>query len=423
MPLSSSDLGARLAALQDESRRETFDFARARARLLRAYPGREAKPRLGVRWVLAAVVAAACCVGIALVRRPAALEFRIGAAAVAAQAGDWIAPAPQERLPIHFSDGTELELSGGARARILDIDATGATVIVERGELHASVAHRNRARWRVFIGPFRVYVTGTRFDVAWRPEDERFSLALQAGSVLVSGPGIHGERPLRAGERLLVGRVGGALTELASEPPPPRSLPASSVAETEQAAPAPARSTTPTHSAEQRGASAARQAAAPRAPLARSDDFRALASTSRYPEALAAAERAGFTHLCQTLALSDLLLLADVARLAGAPGLARLAYRSARERFAGRDDGQAAFFLGRLAFDRDGDYAEAARLFERSLAEGPGGPLAREAAGRLLEARIRLGDEAGARRAAREYLERFPSGPYAAVARRWAGAP
>jgi len=415
MPLSPSDLSARLgtriAALQDEPQPETFDLEGARARLLRAYPTPRAAPtgraraRRATRWGLAALAAGACCVMVALLSQPPALEYRLGAADVAGQAGDWIAPPSQERVPIHFSDGTELALAGGTRARIVDMEATGATVIVERGELHASVVHTERTRWQIFIGPYRVHVTGTRFDVAWRPEDERFSLALQTGSVLVSGPGIDGERTLRAGEQLFVGRVGGALTQLASEPSPPSapSRLATSPSELEPAVSTPAPEVTPTP----RATSGAERRTAPRratqaTPPTRAEDFRSLATASRYPEALASAERAGFGQLCRTLASDDLLLLADVARLAGAPGLARSAYRTVRERFPGRDAGQAAFFLGRLAFDRDADYGEAARQFELSLAEGPTGPLAREAAGRLLEARIRQGDEASARRAAHD---------------------
>jgi outer membrane protein assembly factor BamD (BamD/ComL family) len=48
--------------------------------------------------------------------------------------------------------------------------------------------------------------------------------------------------------------------------------------------------------------------------------------------------------------------------------------------------------------------------------ESPGGPLAREAAGRQIDARERAGDHAAARDAAASYIKRFPSGPYAGLA-------
>ena len=62
--------------------------------------------------------------------------------------------------------------------------------------------------------------------------------------------------------------------------------------------------------------------------------------------------------------------------------------------------------------------ARAASLYERYLAEQPGGEFAAEAAGRLVEARDRMGDAAGARRAAERYLAAYPDGSHAAYARR-----
>ena len=270
------------------------------------------------------------------------------------------------------------------------------------------------SRWQVFVGPFRVRVTGTRFDVAWRPEEERFSLTLREGSVLVSGPVIGTERVLRAGERLSLARVGGVLTELKNPAqqetePEPRAV----LLEPAQQ-PKPAVSMSPLPAPPRSLGSAARA----RPPA---HEFLALAAESRFHDALAAAERAGFERLCRTATRDDVLLLADVARLAAAPQRARLAYSAIRERFSGRDQGQAAFFLGRLAFEHDADFAEAARLFELSIAESPAGPLAREAAGRLIEARVRLADEAGARDAARRYLARYPAGPHASAARALVG--
>jgi TolA-binding protein len=114
--------------------------------------------------------------------------------------------------------------------------------------------------------------------------------------------------------------------------------------------------------------------------------------------------------------------LADAARLAGNVGRATAALETLRRRFAGSPQAaHAAFTLGRIAFDRRRAYGDAARWFSTYLREAPGGPLAREAAGRRMEALARSSDPAGARAAAQQYLERYPAGPHADVARRLAG--
>jgi outer membrane protein assembly factor BamD (BamD/ComL family) len=69
-----------------------------------------------------------------------------------------------------------------------------------------------------------------------------------------------------------------------------------------------------------------------------------------------------------------------------------------------------------MAFDR-GEFAIASAWFDTASREGPGGPLAREIAGRQIEAREKGGDHAAARDAATSYLSHFPSGPYASFAR------
>ena len=111
-------------------------------------------------------------------------------------------------------------------------------------------------------------------------------------------------------------------------------------------------------------------------------------------------------------------MLGDTARFAGAGGRAAQALQGLRRRFPGDSRAApAAFHLGRLAFDARGAYADAARWFAIYLAEQPGGGFAREAAGRLIEARERAGDLPGARDAARDYLSRHPAGPHAGKAR------
>ena len=76
----------------------------------------------------------------------------------------------------------------------------------------------------------------------------------------------------------------------------------------------------------------------------------------------------------------------------------------------------AAFHLGRSALD-SGQVSEGVVWLQTSLQERPGGPLAREAMGRLLETLQRSGRREEAHALAEQYLLRFPVGPHAPLAR------
>jgi hypothetical protein len=97
-----------------------------------------------------------------------------------------VAPNNAE-APLAFADGTRVTLERGSRARIASVDAHGARVLLEYGELHANVAHLRGANWTFDAGPFQVLVTGTRFDVTWDPETESLVVSLLEGSVNVRG--------------------------------------------------------------------------------------------------------------------------------------------------------------------------------------------------------------------------------------------
>jgi TolA-binding protein len=108
------------------------------------------------------------------------------------------------------------------------------------------------------------------------------------------------------------------------------------------------------------------------------------------------------------------MLLADAARLSGAAEPARDALLSLRQRFAQEPRAAtAAFLLGRIFFDQLHDAARAARWFGVYLDEQPQGELAGDALSRLAEAKALSGDRAGARQAARRYLQSHPQGPQA----------
>ena len=407
---SLHDMLAEVASAQRAQLRGADVLAEARARAA-ASPRRRFWARLAVpRFAVPAF--AVCAAAIAVVVwtvRAAPLSFSAASVGFVSAPGR-VLEATDAELPIDFSDGSRVALAPGARLTVEVLASAGATLALERGRAELHVTHRESTRWIVKAGPARVAVTGTRFWVSWDPVAEELSVELLQGSVVVSdAPGTSGPERLRAGQTLRASRRRGSFeiveTPAASVESAARPAPALPLALT-LAPPAVSRPT-PTLAPRARGRNEVAAAS-----LA---SFRGLAARSRYAEALRAAESVGFDSACETLGSDDVVLLGDVARLAGAPDRAEQAYRAARRRFPSVD--RSAFALGVTEFDQRRRYAAAAQWFETYLRQYPTGPLAREAAGRLLESRQRAGDVGGAREAARTYLAQYPAGPHAALAR------
>lgn len=408
-------LGRELAAEQDAELAQDLSLGAVRARL-GGPSGRKRRP--GARWLAgAATVALAAALVLWFAKRSQApLEASLGGRALAV--GEWVSASEPGAPPIRFSDGAEVALSQGSRARLATLDSVGAHLVLESGSLDVRVPPNHGARYRLSLGPFAVDVTGTRFDVGFRPSDEVFTLTLREGKVLVSGCMLGEGRMLLAGEALKAScRTGqfeisalGAPQDRAGEPSAPE-------AEAAEGSVKVAASALPQGEAP---AAPALDAPHEAAPVAQS--WQSLAKQGRFDDAYGAIGEGGFDAVVGKASSAELSLLGDTARFAGKPAAALSAYQALRARAAGSAAAkQAAFSIARVHFDQRAAYAEAARWFRTYLAEQPQGPFAREAEGRLIEALSRSGDGAGARRAAEGYLAKYPNGAHARVARQVLG--
>jgi hypothetical protein len=412
-----AEVGRTVAA--EARRRQLVPEIQAR---LSELESRRVSPRT-VRWRLALGGACLCAAALAIVvLRPHALSFAI--AGVAGEIGTPLEAPIAGPLELRFSDGSAVTLPPRAAAHVDALDGQGATLAIEDGTLEVSVVHRARTHWQVRAGSYRIEVTGTRFAAGWDRRAQSLTVAMHEGSVLVSGPGL--KEPVRVvtGQRLQASAAGANLgfatthDIAAREEMPP--LPDLSGQEGPSApALAPLPLDLPASPAE-RAAPLIRarhpEAMAPHGGLSGAADWRVQAARAEYHEALAAAVVEGWRAECARLGADDLVLLGDVARLAGDLNRAEEAYRSARRRFPGVD--RPIFALGLIAFEGRRDYRAAGDWFAAYLRSFPRGPLAREAAGRLIESWLKAGDDGLARDAAASYLRAFPDGPHAALARR-----
>ncbi len=365
-------------------------------------------------WASAAALGAAACAALIFAHRFTPLSFKVNGEAGVPKA--WLAAPAGSAVELSFSEGTQVRLGAASRARVVDIGAHGADLSLESGSVHAEVVHKADSAWKVAAGPFTVSVTGTVFDVNWDPSSEQLMVSVTRGSVSVRESSTGVEQAVSAPETL---RATAAthhfdLTRPATgnETSPPSVTPPAA-----SDSPAPDPATTDTHDSGAAPPDDSSETSPGKSESAVSE-WRDFAKRGALREAFASAEAAGFARTCASATPSELLLLGDGARLSGKPDRAVEALLTARRRYPSDPRrAAAAFSLGKVSFDQRGAYEQAAEWFATSLREAPSGPLAREASGRLIEALRRADDSAGARRAARDYLSRYPEGPHADLAR------
>lgn len=374
------------------------------------------------RWAAAMAAAAAMAIGAALLWPAAQLGYAVEGAGVAE--GGYVRAPDGVAARVRFSDGSAVELAAGGSMRVAEVTSSGARMLLEEGRAALRITPRPVARWTVEAGPFAVLVTGTAFQVEWARGEETLRVDLQEGSVLVRGPVAPDGLPLRAGQRLvarlrqgdvqIVSVDGGATGQGAPELAAAQGAPELAAAQGD--APAPERSVEPdTPEAAGPAATAAPGARAPAEAGAPSWSKRVAGGD--FQGVLAEATQRGIEAVLQQAPLDDLVALGDAARYAKRGDVARGALATTRKRFPGSGPGKAAaFLLGRLA-DGDGAPEAALALYDTYLAESPGGPFAAEALGRKMLAVERTSGRGAARAVAERYLQRYPRGAHATLAR------
>lgn len=419
------ELSRKVAEISDETAESAEVIEGARRRALENFGDakRSGKARswpVRLAFAVALMAAVAIVLSSGWLARPGALAFAVDGSP--GSIGSWIA-AQSRPVSVRFSDGTQIELEAEARARVTRADKAGASVLLERGSLRANVIHRSDAtRWSLHAGPFEVLVTGTELEVAWDPAQETLLVAMIEGRVLVTGPLLADGRSLSAEDRLQIDvrkrQITISAAPLAEIPPPP---PQPSLVGSNKPAPSDPSPASPPEPRAPAGETSPKSESAPRPPTTSdpaAPSWRELAASGKPKAAFEAAERAGWSGVLASASPADLLMLADAARYSGDFPKAKASLLAARQRGV---KGRSAFLLGKLCADHLGSPGEAIGWFSTYLTEEPGGSLAEQALGRLIELKQRTGDAAGARASAETYLARYPSGAFAPLARAASG--
>jgi transmembrane sensor len=323
--------------------------------------------------------------------RPAASPGTAGALSLAAGGGIEVQLAAREQAQtVRFSDGSTVLLRPQSSLEVLENDGKAFVTLLTSGAARFDVQPAGPRRWTIECGLASVEVVGTRFSI--RREPAGVHVDVEHGIVLVRSDLIVDHvRRLTAGESLDVLRSGAM-------------APARDAASTRPLSPQPARPTG--------------------APPPASAGWQDLAGRGNFTEAYGLLGPSGVHRIAEVGAVRELLIVADVARLSGHPDEAVPALRRILEDYP--DDPRAslaAFTLGRIQLDALADAADAAESFARALVLHVPPGLEEDTRARLVEARARAGDMAGARRAAEEYRARFPEETLGREVSRWASRP
>ena len=362
------------------------------------------------RWALAGAVAVALAmVAYRLPLRPldSPLQYVVEGAAV----GPAKTITATSSTRVLFSDESRLRIEPSSKIKMLGTDAHGAQVAVADGSIDVFVKPRSDSSWRFEAGPFSILVRGTAFRLGFDAARGRLNLHMKTGVVEVRGP--HRVSTLRGGDSLELlanpPREASSIAPLQETPPLPPATPLQTL---------PARPTAlkplahdgPSRLAMHNGAG-------------HSASWSDLIAKGDFPAIVQDAERCGLdTTLARGSAL-DLITLADAARYTKKYETARQALLALRARFAGSNRAKdAAFFLGRLSEVEPASSDAALTWYDTYLAEADRGPYASEALGRKLTLLVRK-DPERAHKVARSYLQRFPQGNQAELARSVVQAP
>jgi hypothetical protein len=361
-----------------------------------------------------AVAVAAAVVLVLKLRAPSPIGWHVEDGAVAQ--GYVSVPATGKSARLVFDDGSDVVIAPGSRGRVAATTPVGAEVVLEQGRARVNVQHRQGTRWLVDAGPFAVRVTGTQFFVAWAADAETLDVWMKSGRVVVTGPVLGEALTLGNGQHLRA-KLHDATVQIDAQPEPADVM--SAAALQAPATPAPADTTlvvppvdvAPGNTNPPPGGAGA--AVAPVGPT-----WTKMVAAGEFARVVREAESEGVGHALAARPLADLRALGDAARYSGDSALATRCYTAVRARFPSSGDARtAAFLLGRIAEEQQHAGGDAVRWYDKYLTEAPTGAFAGDALGRKMVIVSKSQGRDAARPLAERYLQRFPSGPYAAAAR------
>lgn len=392
----------------------SFDHETARAQFIMNLSNNATRrPLLQRQFWLAAAVALGCVLLVTGI-------YFLGVTQQISSTPQWVQVGHRDTQLLRFDDGTKVRFNENSAGRVTQIATHEGEVTLENGRVDLQVTHTKSTQWHVLAGPYRVAVTGTKFEVKWNPQRSQLEVNVFEGSVLVTGPMIENGHAVVANRSLTANpstsHVQLSALDMASADtevvPSVNNGSAETLAEKETANHARASANTSKKSGRTAKAASNRQS------LSWVKDAQAgrYSSVSRQIKAL------GLRRMLKDAQPAHYLLLGNAARQASDFATAQKVYLQLRTQFAGSGHAAtAALYLGRMAFDKQHQYPKAVKWFTTYLNEQQSGTLHRETLGRLMEAQYKSQMKTDAQRTAQRYLSKYPTGPHSSRAKELSG--
>jgi TolA-binding protein len=370
---------------------------------------------------LAAAAVAVVVYRFAIPRPDSSLRYSLEGAV--ASTTNKITSAANAGSRLRFTDDSRIDLAALTTVSVDAVAESGAQVALVDGVIDVFVKPRPHSAWTFTAGPFQVKVKGTSFRLTYSRTLQRMGLHMTSGLVEVVDP--RGRATAVSAGQSVEMTADQAVTEdlRAQAPPAPPFAPVGSADLPEAQDKTPARAARanplaePAHRRLSVHAKDDRAEPTPDHPTSPTPAWSKLITQGRYAEVIDEAQRRGLDATLAQATAAELWSLADAARYTKRHELAREVLLAMRARFAGTEYARdASFFLGRLGEAVPGQPEAALGWYDTYLREAPRGLYASEALGRemtLLTAK----DRGKASKLAKQYLERFPRGSQAELAR------
>ncbi len=321
------------------------------------------------------------------------LDFKTGDNSHWQSASAWLQTDEGQARDIKFRQGSRIKLLPMTSLRVAEISKNKVRVYLNKGSVRSKIRGDNKTHWFILGGPYCVEVVGTEFTTSWIEESGKFKVSVKKGTVSVSGGSV-GKKGILvfAGSTFKGTRSGYQLSNEKDKKNIKEDVSIKESVDKNSADPV-ADISSGEHdlhgemkTAANKKYSQIKDVKKTKVSLVESDEsiLKDLCMAGGFVKIMKRFSSLDIDNFEQNGSLSQLWCLAKAARYTGNSKVAVNLLQATRRRFPGTEQSRlAAFFMGKVIEDLQGDPVRAQKWFKQYLKDDPSGSLADEAARKI----------------------------------------